>query len=205
MTADQQREQWEEALKDDTFLRDLLALSILDDALFLNDSFRSNLDNYGCLKVENNIKKSKKYKIFLIDHLPDCKNLKFDFDKKESFVLNFIDKLEINTSRRVARKKSPSVCLTLLKENEIFMKNLKIMEKSAILSLIIGEGRKINIFEATKQAKKEIEMQIKQDPEIFVENGLNVLQEYYDKIEFNLAHLNNFLEKVYSESKNEEK
>ena len=50
---EKQSEQWEEALNDETFLIDLLALSILDDALFLYDYFRSNLDNYDFLKIEN--------------------------------------------------------------------------------------------------------------------------------------------------------
>ena len=201
-----QSEQWEEALNDEKFLIDLLALSILDDVLFLNDSFRSNLDNYGCLKIENTKTKSKKYKIFLIDHLPDCKNLKFDFDKKESFVLNFIHKLEINSSLRISRKKKPSLCLTLLKKNEIFIKNLKGLEKLAIRSLIMEEGKKINILEASKLAKTEIEVLITQDPDIFVDDGLNVLRDYFERVEVNINHLKPFLEKCYpEESKNEEK
>ena len=76
----------------------------------------------------------------------------------------------------------------------------------AIRSLIMEEGKKINIFEAFKLAKTEIEVLITKDPDIFVDDGLNVLWDYFKRVEVHINHLKPFLEKCYpEESKNEEK
>jgi len=64
-------EQWEMALNDDEFLTSFLTFSIVDDLLFLSDTLRSNVDNYGCLKIHNIGTNNIKFKIKVIDHLPD--------------------------------------------------------------------------------------------------------------------------------------
>ena len=105
---------WEESLHYNNFIIDLLALSVLDDIFMLDDSFRANAENYGCLKVVDG--SQCRYKPKLIDHIPDCKNLSFNLTTIQDAIHSLYTKLEINSNNRISKKKPWTISYLLLRE-----------------------------------------------------------------------------------------
>ena len=200
-------EQWEMALNDDEFLINFLAFSIVDDLLFLSDTLRNNVDNYGCLKIHNINTSSIKFKIKIIDHLPDCPNIKIEMEKTENFFnFNLMKKLQINSENRKSFGEEPSSCLTIIKKQKQILEKLESLEKFSIEKLLMKEKNKNipgDFSHLVKLAKKEIDDLIEKFPTCFVVKCSEVLDLYYNTFINNFDRLTTYYEKWYK--KGEEK
>jgi hypothetical protein len=174
---------WEQAINDENFCIDLLALSVLDDVFLLGDTF-NNPENYGVIKSEKKLEEGLGTKITfkpkIVDHLPSSKYRAFDYKTLEESVESFFDKIKACYERRNKTRSKTSIsyflCINTL---DNIKEKFKGLTNSAVKRLLYGK-RYLGILEATNQAKKDVEVFIENFPCAFVPNAVNVLKDYYD-------------------------
>ena len=159
------------------FAINLSAAVLVHDFLCLSDSLGANHKNYGI--VFN--KKEDTFSIQFIDHMPNANNGWFSF---------------VNRLEERKRAYSPRGVFSE-RQCEGFFAKLAAKSKRAIDSSLIKKRVNARVFKSSDQfmdfpsaldrAQKEIEGEIKKCPENFVENPLEKMNAYCEKIRKNMS------------------
>jgi hypothetical protein len=176
---------WNEAFKRNDFCIDLLAMSIVDDMFYINDSF-INVDNYGVIrieKVENEIPLIT-YRPIMVDHLPG---------KDTEFIHESLNGLVESLNRKTNH-------YSYVRDMELLCN----LAKSSVERLLYGvKGKKyLGIFEAVEEARREILSLINSLRDYFISEADRTLNAYHDKCIKNLEKLKSLYEKEYYKNNN---
>jgi len=187
--SDEQTKQWISSFKDKNFIIEFLALSMLDDILILDDTFRINPSNYGSLKISQN--DQVRYKPRLIDHLPDCNNIYFQYKSLEELVENLEKKLEINYKHRSSQKKAAPASFGFFsneKHSQLIRNNFIAVKDQAYQRLVDGKSGKegSDLKSSLDKAREDILDLIVEFPGLFIENAEKSLDKYFKKIVGNI-------------------
>jgi len=193
-------EQCEEALNDENFRRELLALSMLEDVFYINDSLRTNPSNYGIVRIEDS-EHVVRYKPKLIDHLPDRPNIYFNYQSIDSAIKSLHFKITINKERRERQRKQPAMFFTIFNRMSggvsDYFSTAEVLQ--AYSRLIDGKPDKENsdILTVMFCAQEEINGLIDSFSDSFVDGAREILAAYCEKAR---PHINT-LQELFSAEK----